>query len=229
MEFTQMIILAQKGSKIYPNTTLPITLWLKVDSEDKIIYMQNNYNKYTTGDDLVPISIDKENPQLLKNVKLNIKDDDFKKVVDFIKEKYRSLVDTVNGIGMDYSIMEYTYINRFKPTVVDGFLVNNISPKDYPHLPVDLYLYCNGCDFDDERNLYTLLMKNTLDNKSGFEQCVTVSIDKVNPKLVYDVKLGISEESFKQIQEFIRKNYDFLVKYTEADNISIEDIIDNII
>jgi len=40
MEFTPMIILAQKGSKIYPNTNLPITLWLKYDDKKKIIYMK---------------------------------------------------------------------------------------------------------------------------------------------------------------------------------------------
>jgi len=227
MEFTPMIILAQKGSKIYPNTTLPITLWLKCDNK-KIIYMQNNYNKYTTGNDLIPISIDKDNPRLLENVILNVKEKDLKKVFSFIKEKYQALIDMVNGVDMDYSIMEYTYINRFKPTVVDGFFVNEISPRNYPSLPVYLYLYCDNIDYDDGRNPYTLLMSNKVGCKVGFEHCVTVSIDKENPQLVYDVKLGITQEEFKRVQDFIRRHYDFLVDYTKSNDMDIGDIADRI-
>lgn len=227
MEFTPMIILAQKESKIYPNTTLPITLWLKIDNK-KIIYMQNNYNKYTTGNDLIPISIDKDNPRLLENVTLNVKEKDLKKVFDFIKEKYKSLIDMVDGVDMDYSIMEYTYINRFKPTVVDGFFVNGIGPRDYPSLPVNLYLYCDDIEYDDERDLYTLLMSNKVGYKGGFEHCVTVSIDKENPQLVYDVKLGITKEEFKRVQDFIRRHYDFLVEYTKSNDMGIGNIADRI-
>ena len=218
-----MIILAQKGSKIYPNTNLPITLWLKLDNQ-KIIYMQNNYNKYTTGNDLVPISIDKNNPKLLEDVELNVKKRDLKKVLNFIKEKYQILIDTIKGVDIDYSIMEHTYINKFKPTVIDGFFVNGISPKDYPSLPVDLYLYCDNVDYDDERDLYTLLMCNKVGYKGGFENYVTVSIDKENPRLVYDVELGITKEEFKRVQDFIKRHYDFLVEYTKSNEMDIVDI-----
>lgn len=223
MEFTPMIILAQKGSKIYPNTSLPITLWLKVDCKDKIIYMQNNYNKYTTGNDLVPISIDKENPKILKDVVLSVSDKDLKKVFDFIKEKYLFLINVVNCAIMDYSIMEYTYINRFKPIVVDGFYTNIISPKRFKELPVELYLYCNGIFYDDERNLYTLLMCNNYNKKNKFEDCVSVSIDRYEPKLVNDVELNISKEDFDKVKDFIRSHYDFLDKYIKNE-LDIDDI-----
>ena len=213
-----MIILAQKGSKIYPNTNLPITLWLKYNDNQKIIYMQNNYN------DLVPIRIDKDNPQLLEEVKLNVKEKDFKKVLKFIKEKYQILIDTINGTDIDYSIMEYTNINRFKPTVIDGFFVNGISARDYHSLPVDLYLYCDVNKYDDERDLYTLLMQNTHKSNKMFEDYVTVSIDNENPKLVYDVKLGIPKEEFKRVQNFIIMHYDFLKEYTERDDMDIGDV-----
>ena len=221
-----MIILVQKGSKIYPNTNLPITLWLKYNDKQEIIYMQNNYNKYTTGDDLIPISIDKYKPKLLEEVKLNVKEKDFKKVLNFIKEKYQILIDTVNGVGFDYSIMEHTDINRFKPTVIDGFFVNGISARDYPSLPVDLFLYCDVNEYDDERDLYTLLMQNTHQHNKRFEDYVTVSIDKENPKLVYDVQLGISKEEFKRVQDFIKRHYDFLKEYTERNDMDIKDIHD---
>lgn len=218
-----MIILAQKGSTIYPNTNLPITLWLKIDNQ-KIIYMQNNYNKYTTGNDLIPISIDKEKPKLLEDIQLNVKEKDLKKVLNFIKEKYQSLMDTVNDVAMDYSIMEYTYINRFKTTVIDGFFVNGINAKDYLSLPVNLYLYCDNISYDDERNLYTLLMQNSHQKSPGFEDYVTVSIDKENPSLVYDVELGIPEEEFKKVQAFIKRHYDFLVNYTNSKDMDIVDL-----
>ncbi len=221
-----MIILVQKGSKIYPNTNLPITLWLKYNDKQEIIYMQNNYNKYTTGDDLIPISIDKYKPKLLEEVKLNVKEKDLKKVLNFIKEKYQILIDTVNGVGFDYSIMEHTDINRFKPTVIDGFFVNGISARDYPSLPVDLFLYCDVNEYDDERDLYTLLMQNTHQHNKRFEDYVTVSIDKENPKLVYDVQLGISKEEFKRVQDFIKRHYDFLKEYTERNDMDIKDIHD---
>ena len=221
-----MIILVQKGSKIYPNTNLPITLWLKYNDKQEIIYMQNNYNKYTTGNDLIPISIDKYKPKLLEEVKLNVKEKDFKKVLNFIKEKYQILIDTVNGVGFDYSIMEHTDINRFKPTVIDGFFVNGISARDYPSLPVDLFLYCDVNEYDDERDLYTLLMQNTHQHNKRFEDYVTVSIDKENPKLVYDVQLGISKEEFKRVQDFIKRHYDFLKEYTERNDMDIKDIHD---
>ena len=223
MEFTPMIILAQKGSTIYPNTNLPITLWLKMDDQ-KIIYMQNNYEKYTTGNDLIPITIDKENPSLLEDVKLKVKEKDFQKVINFIKEKYEALINRVEGIEMDYSIMEYTYINRFKPTVIDGFFVNGINKKDYPSLPVNLYLYCDNINYDDERDLYTLLMQNSHQKSRGFENYVTVSIDKENPQLVYGVELGISLEEFKKVQEFIKRHYDFLINYTKSHDMDIGDI-----
>lgn len=226
MEFTPMIILAQKGSKIYPNTTLPITLWLKYNNK-KIIYMQNNYNKYTTGDDLVPISIDKDNPQILSDVKLNVSDKDLKKVFDFIKGKYKLLVNAINGTNMDYSIMEYTYINKFKPTVVDGFFVNGVGAKHFKDLPVDLYFYCNGIDFDDYRDLYTFLMVNNYSKNSRFEDCITVTIDKDNPKLVYDVKLGISKDDFDKVKNFIKRNYDTLDKYTK-DKMGTKDLYGNL-
>ena len=224
MEFTPMIILAQKGSKIYPNTNLPITLWIKYDGKKKIIYMQNNYNKYTTGNDLIPISIDKDNPKLLEEVELNVKEKDLKKVLNFIREKHQILIDTINGIDIDLSIMEYTDINRFKPTVIDGFFVNGISARDYHSLPVDLYLYCDVNEYDDERDLYTLLMQNTHKSNRRFEDYVTVSIDKENPQLVYDVKLGIPKEEFKRVQDFIKRHYDFLKEYTERDDMDIGDI-----
>ncbi len=220
-----MIIIAQKGSKIYPNTNLPITLWLKYDNK-KIIYMQNNYNRYTTGNDLVPISIDKDNPKLLENVELNVKKKDLKKVLNFIKEKYQILLDTVNGVNIDYSIMEHTYINKFKPTVIDGFLVNGICAKNYKNLPVDLYLYCDVNEYDDERNLYTLLMQNTHKHNKRFEDYVTVNIDRDNPQLVYDVKLGISKEEFKKVQNFIKRHYYFLKMYTDRHDMDISDIYD---
>ena len=226
MEFTPMIILAQKGSKIYPNTNLPITLWLKYDDKKKIIYMQNNYNKYTTGNDLIPISIDKDNPKLLEEVELNVKEKDLKKVLNFIREKHQILIDTINGIDIDLSIMEYTDINRFKPTVIDGFFVNGISTRDYHSLPVDLYLYCDVNEYDDERDLYTLLMQNTHKSNRRFEDYVTVSIDKENPQLVYNVKLGIPKEEFKRVQDFIKRHYDFLKEYTERDDMDIGDIHD---
>lgn len=223
MEFTYMYILAQEGSKIYPNTNLPITLWLK-EGNEKIIYMQNNYNKYTIGNDLVPISIDKDNPQLLEDVELNIKEEDFNKVLNFIKEKYKSLIDFVNEIKWDYSIIEYTFINRFKSTVVDGFFTNTISARDYKNLPVDLSLYCDNIPYDDERDKMTLLMQNTHESNRRFEDYVTVSIDEHNPQLVYDVELGIPEEEFKQVQDFIKKHYRFLKEYTKSDNMDIGDI-----
>ena len=50
--------------------------------DQKIIYMQNNYEKYTTGNDLIPITIDKENPSLLEDVKLKVKEKDFQKVIN---------------------------------------------------------------------------------------------------------------------------------------------------
>lgn len=224
MEFTPMIILAQKGSKIYPNTNLPITLWLKYNNNQKIIYMQNNYNKYTTGNDLIPISIDKDSPRLLENVELNVKKEDFEKVLQFIKEKYQILIDTINGVDIDYSIMEYTHINKFKTTVIDGFFVNSISARDYQSLPVDLCLYCDVNEYDDERDLYTLLMQNTHKSNKRFEDYVTVSIDKENPQLVYDIKLGIPKEEFKRVQDFIKRHYDFLKEYTERDDMDIGDI-----
>ena len=177
--------------------------------------MQNNYNKYTTGNDLIPISVDKENPQLLEEVELNVKEKDLKKVLNFIREKYQILIDTINGIDIDYSIMEHTHINKFKPTVIDGFFVNGISTRDYQSLPVDLYLYCDVNEYDDERDLYTLLMQNTHRSNRRFEDYVTVSIDKENPQLVYDVKLGIPKEEFKRVQDFIKRHYDFLKEYTE--------------
>ncbi len=222
-----MIILAQKGSSIYPNTDLPITLWLKLDKQ-KIIYMQNNYNKYTTGDDLVPISINKDDPKLLRDVKLNVEQNDLKKVLNFIKEKYRTLINVVDGKEIDYSLMEYTYINRFKPTVIDGFFVNCINPKRYPDLPVYLYLYCNNVDYDDERNLYTLLMCNRLDDKVGLENFVTVSIDKDDPQLVYDVELAIPEETFKKVRDFIKKHYVFLNNYIEDKDYTIDELNDSL-
>lgn len=79
------------------------------------------------------------------------------------------------------------------------------------------------------RDLYTLLMDNRVNYKGGFENCVTVSIDKENPQLIYDVKLGITEEEFKRVQDFIRKNYDFLIEYTKNNDIGISDIADNTI
>ena len=81
-EFTDMIILAKKGTGIYPNTNLPITLWLKINNE-KIIYMQNNYNKYTTDNDLIPISIDEYNPKLVYDVKLGISKKEFPKISEW--------------------------------------------------------------------------------------------------------------------------------------------------
>lgn len=220
-----MYILAQKGSKIYPNTNLPITLWLK-EGKEKIIYMQNNYNKYTTGNDLVPISIDKDNPQLLEDVTLNVKEKDLQKVFNFIKKKYQSLIDMINEVSWDYSIIEYTYINRFRPTVVDGFFTNTISARHYKNLPVNLCLYCDCIPYDDERDKMTLLMQNTHEHDNRFEDYVTVSIDKYNPQLVYDVELGIPEYEFKQVQDFIRKHYKFLKEYTESNEMGIGDIFD---
>lgn len=223
-----MIILAQKGSKIYHNTNLPITLWLK-NNDEKIIYMQNNYNKYTTGNDLIPISIDAYNPKILSDVKLNVKEKDIKKVLNFIKKKYESLIKVIEGESMDYSIMEYTYINKFKPTLIDGFFVNEISSKRYRNLPVDLCLYCNGIEYDDERDLYSLLMANNYERNNRFEDCITVSIDKYNPKPLYDVKLGITEKDFKKVQGFIKRNYDFFDKYIKDDSIDIYDLHSHLI
>lgn len=225
MEFTPMIILAQKGSSIYPNTDLPITLWLYDNGrKENIIYMQNNYDKYTTGNDLIPISIDKVNPQLLVDTRLNVSTEDLNKVFDFIKSKYNSLIDMINGFAMDYAIMEYTYINKFKPTVVDGFFTDTITAKHYKELPVDLYLYCNNINYDDERDLYTLLMVNTYDKKGCFDDCVTVSIDKENPRLVYDVELGISEKDFNEVKKFIIKHYDFFDSYIKG-KVDISDLV----
>ncbi len=62
--------------------------------------MKNNYNKYTTGDDLITISIDKDNPKLLYDVELNVSENDFKKVQEFIKRNYDFLDEyTKNRIG----------------------------------------------------------------------------------------------------------------------------------
>lgn len=223
MEFIPMVILAQKNSKIYHGTDLPVTLWFYRDGKkEDIIYMQNNYHKYTTGNDLVPIGLDKKNPRLLKDIVLNIEARDFKKVQKFIKDNYYTLMAWVKEGWFNYSLMEFTYINRFKPTVIDGFFVEHVSHKHTKELPVDLYFYCNGVEYDDERNLYSLLMVNTYHSKGQLEDCVTVSINRENPKLLYDVKLGISKEDFEKVKTFIRKNFDFLEQYIKDKNTSFD-------
>ena len=71
--------------------------------------MQNNYNKYTTGNDLIPISIDKDNPKLLEEVELNVKEKDLKKVLNFIREKHQILIDTsYTNCGFSLSILTVT-------------------------------------------------------------------------------------------------------------------------
>lgn len=218
-----MVILAQKKSKIYHGTNLPVTLWFYDDGKkEEVIYMQNNYNKYTIGDDLVPIRLDKKNPELLEDVSLNIEEKDFRKVQRFIKNNYYTLMAWVKEGWLNYSIMEFTYINRFKPTVIDGFFVEHISHKHVKELPVDLYCYCNGKEYDDERNLYSLLMVNTYHNKAKLEECVTISIDREDPKLLYDVELGISEEDFKKVKEFIKKNFEFFDNYIKDKKTSFD-------
>lgn len=223
MEFIPMIILARKKSKIYHGTNLPVTLWFYCDGKkEEIIYMQNNYHKYTTGNDLVPIRLDKKNPELLEEIKLNIEEKDFRKVQKFIKNNYYTLMAWAKEEWLNYSLMEYTYINRFKPTVIDGFFVEHLSHKRIPELPVDLYFYCNGINYDDERDLYSCLMVNNYESKGKFEDCVTVSIEKENPKLLYDVALQISEEDFRKVQEFIKKHFDFLDHYIKDKKTSFD-------
>ena len=216
-EFIPMIILAKKGCAFYPSTNLPVTLWIYDEPyKDNYIYLQNNYNKYTTGADLIPITIAENNPKLKEDTELNIKVSDLKKILSFIKKNYTSIMHAIDDSKINYGYMEFTYMNRFKPTLVDGFFIETLSKK-HTHLPVNLYNYDNTIPFDDDRNMYTLLMDNVYNNSAGFENSVTISIDKNNPQLVYDVKLGISKEDFEQVRNFIKENYDTFDKFIKGE------------
>lgn len=76
-------------------TGLPVNLWVdgggikrRISHSSYRLKMQNGYGDRASKDELVPISIDKVNPDLLIDTKLMIKQRDFKLVQKFIIEHY---------------------------------------------------------------------------------------------------------------------------------------------
>lgn len=67
---------------------------IKVEDFPSRLIMQNYYED--SKGQFVHISIDKDNPQLFKDV-LNISEVDFSRVQDFIKQHYNDFVDYMEG------------------------------------------------------------------------------------------------------------------------------------
>jgi hypothetical protein len=102
-------------------TKLPVDLGV-IDINDDYIYqedkitndnipsrliMQNNYDD--NYEELVYISISKDNPKLLYN-ELNISRDDFYKVQEFIKKYYNDFVNYFNKVITIKELREVVYI-----------------------------------------------------------------------------------------------------------------------
>ncbi len=66
---------------------------------DNILFFQNDYGKLNY-DNMIMMSVDKDNPQILVNRKINIKEEDITQLKTFIKKYYRVITeyndDTIN-------------------------------------------------------------------------------------------------------------------------------------
>ena len=79
-------------------TGLKVNLWIDSSGQKRNIKhspyrikMQNNYRRLVDSSDMIPISIDKDNPQNIDNVKLKIKTKDYNEVKQFIIDNYSDL------------------------------------------------------------------------------------------------------------------------------------------
>lgn len=68
---------------------------IKKENFPSRLIMQNYYESDKGKNELVHISIDKDNPKLLKD-KLNISEEDFSKVQEFIKKHYEDFMNYIN-------------------------------------------------------------------------------------------------------------------------------------
>ena len=59
---------------------------------DNILFFQNDYGKLNYSN-MIMISVDKENPQVLVNRKINIKEEDMILLKNFIKKHYKTITD----------------------------------------------------------------------------------------------------------------------------------------
>ena len=95
-------------------------------------------------------------------------------------------------------------------------------------LPVDLCVIDINEEYQDEDykvnvNDYPsrLLMQNYYDEDES-KELVHISVEKDNPHLFED-ELNIKEDDFKNVQEFIRKHYNYFQQYYD-DEIDIEEL-----
>jgi len=79
-------------------TGLKVNLWIDSSGQKRDIKhspyrikMQNNYRRLIDSNDMIPISIDKENPENIDKIKLKIKTKDYNEVKQFIKDNYEDL------------------------------------------------------------------------------------------------------------------------------------------
>lgn len=94
-------------------TGLPVNLWMDSSGIERgtkhnsfRLKMQNDYGDKASPSELIPVSIDKDNPEILINTQLNIKKKDFKKVADFIVHNYDLLSAHVRGELDDVQLID---------------------------------------------------------------------------------------------------------------------------
>ncbi len=83
-------------------TNLPMNLLLYCSytlDRDNILFFQNDYGKLNY-DNMIMISVDKENPNVLVNRKINIKEEDIQLLKNFIK-KYYEIITAYNNDKLD--------------------------------------------------------------------------------------------------------------------------------
>ena len=101
------------------HTELPVHLWvLSSEANQKLkkggyrMIMANSYECNYDFKNMALVSIDKENPKLLNCKKLNISDEDFQSVVEYIKKHYDTLVSHARGEMTDYEFMNSLFSDK---------------------------------------------------------------------------------------------------------------------
>lgn len=85
-------------------TGLPVNMWVDGGGIDRPLRhsnyrlkIQNGYGDKAKPEELIPVSIDKDNPKLLKDVELKIKKKDLNIIYQFIKDHFDDFDEFVKG------------------------------------------------------------------------------------------------------------------------------------
>ena len=102
------------------------------------------------------------------------------------------------------------------------FGVVNLSKK-ITGLPVNLIAYSDYLTARDN----IVRFQNDYDDKVNYTNTLPISISKDNPKILINRKLNIKIEDYNKLCNFIKKNYDILLKHIE-NKIDDADLLDKI-